>query len=150
MYSGVLAKPLPSTPPPPPAAPTSGRWIDVNLTQQIATAYEGTKAVYAAVVSTGAPGWDTPAGTFHILRRVANETMDSSGIGIPDNAPGGYDLKNVLYTQYFTDYGHAIHDNHWKWDSPFGVPTSHGCVGMKEYDAAFFHPSPLIVPHTGG
>ncbi len=138
VYSAELIKPSPSAPPPPPTAPTAGCWIDVNLTQQIATAYEGTHPVRWAVVSTGGPGWETPVGTFRILRRVANETMNSAPLGIPPNAPGGYDLPNVLYTQYFTDYGHALHDNYWKWDSPFGVPTSHGCVGMELSDAAYF------------
>jgi len=136
VYTRGLTKGVPATPPPAPPAPTSGRWIDVNLTQQIATAYAGSKPAFSAVVSTGTPDWETPVGTFPVLRRVPNETMNSSTLRV--SVAEGYDLPNVLYTQYFTDWGHAIHDNYWKWDSPFGVPTSHGCIGMKEPDALAF------------
>ncbi len=136
VYTGGLKKDEPAAPPAPPPAPTSGRWIDVNLTQQIATAYDGTKPVFWRVVSTGTPGWETPEGTFAIQRRVANETMDSGTLAV--SVAEGYHLDNVLYTQYFTKYGHSIHDNYWKWDSPFGVPTSHGCIGMPEPDAKAF------------
>src|SRR5947207_2688957 len=65
----------------------------------------------------------TPAGTFTILRRVANETMDSPSIGIPRNGPGGYYLSNVLYTQYFLPTGQSIHYNYWS--SNWGYPGSH-------------------------
>lgn len=136
VYSGVLTKQLPSRPPAPPSAPRSDRWIDVNLTQQVATAYKGSTPVYMALVSTGTPGWETPVGTFPITRRAANVTMDSGTLAVAVPVP--YRLPNVLWAQYFTRWGHALHSNYWKWDSPFGVPTSHGCVGMKERDAAFF------------
>jgi len=36
---------------------------------------------------------------------VENETMDSATLGVPRDAPGGYYLKDVLYTQYFTPQG---------------------------------------------
>ena len=137
VYSHSLVKPKPSAPPPTPTT-LSGRWIDVNLTQQIATAYTGTQPVYWAVVSTGRPGWETPTGTFSILRRVPNERMRSSSLPASEVVSEPYDLSNVLYTQYFTRYGVALHDNYWKWDSPFGVPTSHGCVGMAKSDALYF------------
>ena len=51
-------------------APTEGRWVDVNLTQQIATAYEGRTAVRTTLISTGRPGWETPIGVFPVLRRI--------------------------------------------------------------------------------
>lgn len=136
VYSGMLAKATSAPPPPPATAPTSGRWIDVNLTQQVATAYEGRKPVYTAVVSTGTVGWGTPRGTFPVQRRVASTTMDSSSLAVSVSEP--YRIPDVKWVQYLTKWGHAIHSNYWKWDSPFGVPTSHGCIGMKEADAAFF------------
>lgn len=113
-------------------------WIDVNLTQQIAVAMDGAKAVRLIFVTTGMPGFDTPVGTFHILRRVEDDTMDSSTIGIPVDSPNGYYLTHVMYSQYFTDQGHALHDNYWRPNSVFGSQaTSHGCVGMRRDDAAF-------------
>src|SRR5207302_5662861 len=98
----------------------------------------GDQIVRVALVTTGMPGWETPTGQFEILYRVADETMKSDALGIPIDSPAGYDLEHVLWTQYFTDEGHALHDNYWRPLSVFGhEATSHGCVGMVEDDAAF-------------
>ncbi len=114
-------------------------WVDVNLSQQVAVAMDGSTPVRVVFVTTGGTGWDTPTGTFHVLRRVEDETMTSSSLGIPIDSPGGYDLKHVMYTQYFTNEGHALHDNYWQPDSVFGSKaTSHGCVGMQLGDAHYF------------
>ncbi|HLZ68274.1 MAG TPA: L,D-transpeptidase [Dehalococcoidia bacterium] len=113
-------------------------WVDVNLSQQAACAMSGGEIVRVVLVTTGMPGWETPRGQFRILYRVADETMTSAGIGIPIDSPDGYDLDHVLWTQYFTNEGHALHDNYWRPLSVFGrTPTSHGCVGMVESDAHF-------------
>jgi len=141
VYSANLLKLLPSSPPPAPQT-FRGHWIDANLTQQILTAYDGSTPVFWAVMSSGAPGGtETETGVHRILRRVANETMSSATLAGPVEIP--YYLTNVLWTQYFTDYGAAIHDNWWKgvgapYFSPFGVPTSHGCIGLPESDALKF------------
>ncbi len=115
----------------------SGRWIDVNLTEPARiTAYEGDQAVHSALVIIGTQGRQTPTGHYRILRRVADETMDSATIGIPRNGPGGYYLRHVLYTQYFTNDGASLHYNYWS--SNFGHPGSHGCLGMSLEDARWF------------
>jgi len=136
VYSANLLKPDPSSPPPAPRT-FPGHWIDVNLTQQIITAYNGSTPAFWAVTSTGAPGWETVTGTYTILSRDPNATMSSATLTVPVAVP--YDLPNVLFTQYFTDFGEAIHDNYWKGaDSPYGVPTSHGCIGLREAQAKQF------------
>jgi lipoprotein-anchoring transpeptidase ErfK/SrfK len=113
-------------------------WVDVNLTEQVAAAMSGDKIVRVILVTTGMPGWETPTGQFQVQYRVADERMTSDALGIPRNSPQGYDLDHVLYTQYFTDFGHALHDNYWRPLSVFGhQATSHGCVGMVEDDASF-------------
>jgi lipoprotein-anchoring transpeptidase ErfK/SrfK len=122
----------------PPNIRARERWVDVNLSAQVAVAMLGRQAVRAILVTTGMPGWDTPAGQFEILTRVADERMASSALGIPIDSVDGYDLDHVLWTQYFTDQGHALHDNYWRPLSVFGhEATSHGCVGMVEDDAHF-------------
>lgn len=132
--------PEPTYPQPdPPAIPgpdvTGERWIDVDLAGQTASAMIGEIPIYTALVTTGKDGWETPRGTFAILYRVENETMTSAAIGAEEY----YVLDDVLYTQYFTDRGHALHLNYWRDDSYFGnVRSSHGCVGMRLADAAFF------------
>jgi lipoprotein-anchoring transpeptidase ErfK/SrfK len=134
------ATPAPTVPAPnPPQLPgpdvRGERWIDVDIDQQTATAMVGDRPIYTAFVTTGKDGWETPRGTFSILSRVPDETMTSAAIGADDY----YVLDHVLYTQYFTTKGHALHLNYWREDYYFGrIRSSHGCVGMRLADAKFF------------
>ncbi len=123
--------------PQPPPQTFPGRWIDVDLDEPASlTAYEDDQPVYSALAIKGRALSETPAGQYHILRRVEDETMDSETLGIPHDDPHGYYLEHVLYTQYFTDDGASIHYNYWS--SDFGYPGSHGCLGLSEEDAAWF------------
>lgn len=111
------------------------RWILVDIASQRMSAMIGDRVVYTALVTTGKPGWETPPGTYNIIYRVADETMTSASIGAEED----YVLEHVLYTQYFTTEGHAIHLNYWRDDSYFGsTPSSHGCVGARLADAELF------------
>jgi lipoprotein-anchoring transpeptidase ErfK/SrfK len=117
--------------------PHPGKLIVAELTDPcIVTAYEDGKAVYSTLSLKGTSGWTTPTGFFTILRRVANETMSSETLGIPRDAPGGWHLKDVLFTQYFTHDGASIHYNYWS--SNWGYSGSHGCLGMPYDDALWF------------
>jgi hypothetical protein len=114
-----------------------GRWIDADLNEPVmVTAYEGERPIYAALAVKGTEPFRTPTGVFSILRRVANETMDSATLGIPRTSPNGYYLKDVLFTQYFTGDGAALHYNYWR--SNWGYTGSHGCLGMNYDDSKFF------------
>jgi lipoprotein-anchoring transpeptidase ErfK/SrfK len=132
--------PTPVVPEPnPPAIPgqevAGERWIAIDLASQSATAMIGETALYTAMVTTGKDGWETPRGEFSILYRVEDETMTSAAIGAEEY----YHLEDVLYTQYFTRGGHAIHLNYWREDWYFGrIRSSHGCAGMRLADAEFF------------
>ena len=44
----------------------------------------------------------------------------------------------TLVTGNFTDDGAAIHENYWRRPATFGMPGSHGCIGMAPADAAWF------------
>ncbi|HLI25614.1 MAG TPA: L,D-transpeptidase [Chloroflexota bacterium] len=123
--------------PRPPEQTFPGRWIDADLQEPaLLTAYEGDQVVYTALAIKGSLVSPTPLGVHRILRRVYNETMDSSTIGIPRNGPGGYYLRNVLYTQYFHSSGAAIHYNYWRGE--FGYAGSHGCLGLNLEDSRWF------------
>jgi len=114
----------------------TGHWLDVDLnTPARVTAYEGDTAVDSFLTIKGAGPRPTPTGVFTILRRVANETMNSDTIGIPRFGPGGYYLTNVLFTQYFTGDGASLHYNYWS--SAWGYPGSHGCLGLTYNDSAW-------------
>jgi hypothetical protein len=113
-----------------------GRWIDVNLsTPTTVSAFEAGGLARSFLAIRGAGNRPTPAGVFTILRRVANETMNSDTIGIPRFGPGGYYLTNVLFTQYFTGDGASFHYNYWSGN--FGYPGSHGCLGMTYADSSW-------------
>lgn len=117
--------------------PHPGKLIVAELSDPcIVTAYEDGKPVYATLSLKGTAAWATPTGFFTILRRVQNEIMSSEGLGIPRNAPGGYYLTDVLYTQYFTNDGASIHYNYWS--SNWGYSGSHGCLGMSYDDSLWF------------
>jgi hypothetical protein len=122
-----------AAPPVPVDAPAAGRWIDVNLTQQLIVAYDGRNVDRVIVTTTGMAGWETPPGFYQILARVPNETMDSGAIG----AEHFYKLEDVLFTQYFTNVGHAIHFAWWRTPQTIGRPGSHGCLNTLLDDAQF-------------
>jgi lipoprotein-anchoring transpeptidase ErfK/SrfK len=110
--------------------PGSGeRWIDIDVSDQTASAMVADSPWYTALVTTGKPETPTPKGEFRIIKRVYDETMAGSG----------YYVDHVLFTQYFTTNYHAIHYNYWADANAFGrEPTSHGCVGMRYRDAEYF------------
>ena len=84
-------------------APLIGRWIDVNLTQQVVVAYEARTTARVARASTGRPGWETPPGAYVIQQRVASETMIGASYYVP----------HVRWMQYFSSDGMALHENYW-------------------------------------
>jgi hypothetical protein len=113
-----------------------GHWIDVDLREPaMLVAYEGDRPVLTTLTIHGAGPRPTPVGVFPIIRRVANETMNSDTIGIPRFGPGGYYLTNVLFTQYFTGDGASLHYNYWSGN--WGYAASHGCLGLTYADSAF-------------
>lgn len=113
------------------------RWLAVSINHQRATAFVGDRPIFTDLVSTGlASKGLTPLGRYTINRRVYNEVMDSATIGLPWGHPAHYRLENVLYTQYFTNQGHALHYA-W-WHDNFGAPMSFGCVNMSLSTSRFF------------
>jgi hypothetical protein len=135
IYGRNVGRNAPVMPTPiPPGAPTTGKWIDVNLTQQLMIAYEGKTVVRTSLVTTGMAGWETPTGSYSIINRVANETMENSSIG----AESFYKLEDVLFTQYFTNQGHAIHFAWWRTKETIGRPGSHGCLNLMLDDSQFY------------
>ena len=103
------------------------KWIDVSLFEQTLAAYEGDRMVYATLLSSGLPGWDTNTGLFHIWLKA--KVTDMSGrSGFPDY----YSLEDVLWTMYF-DRDIALHAAYWH--DGFGFQHSHGCVNLPPQDA---------------
>ncbi len=122
----AAAPPAASQPAPSQPAASSGRWIDINLSSQTLTAYEGSSPVFSTLVSTGST-FATPVGTYSILYHVQSQRMTGPG----------YDLPNVPWVMYFTNRGHAIHGAYWH--NNFGQPMSHGCVNMRPEEARWLY-----------
>lgn len=102
------------------------RWIDINLTDQTLTAYEGGDQVNRFVISSGRGGSPTVTGEFRVWAKVRIQAM--SGVG--------YYIENVPWVMYFyRDYG--IHGT-W-WHNNFGTPMSAGCVNMTIPDAEWMY-----------
>jgi lipoprotein-anchoring transpeptidase ErfK/SrfK len=106
--------------------PLDEKWIEVDLSEQFLTAYDGTEVVFTAIVSTGRANTPTVQGKFRIQRKLDSQLM----------AGPGYYLPNVPWVMYFYG-GFALHGAYWheKW----GTPTSHGCVNLKIEDAKWLY-----------
>ena len=97
------------------------KWIDVNLTKQKMTAYDGNKVILTSLVSSGTAKHPTVTGTFAIYVKLATTTM-KGGTGAE-----AYNLPNVPWVMYFyQDYG--LHGTYWH--NNFGHVMSHGCVNL--------------------
>lgn len=104
-----------------------GRWIAVDLYEQTLTAYEDDRMVFATLISSGLPDWDTNEGLFSVWARFESDHMTGAS-GRPDY----YSLENVPYTMYF-DGDISLHGTYWH--NGFGYRHSHGCVNLSITDA---------------
>jgi hypothetical protein len=136
-----------TTPGPPPAglAPNE-RWLDIDLSSQTAVLFEGTRAIYATLVSTGKThsnkdkDHSTPTGEWRIREKHITATMDGDGTAAGDMP---YSIEAVPYVMYFHK-SYAVHGAFWH--ENFGVKMSHGCINMAPLDAkyVFFHTDPPV------
>ena len=131
-------------------AASGKKWIDVSIKKQMLVAYEGRRAVYATLVSSGIGGMGDPAttratvrGSFLIHAKHVSGTMDG------DESTDSYELHDVPYIQYFFE-GYALHAAFWHDD--FGKPRSHGCINLAPADAAwlFDWTDPIVPPEWHG
>lgn len=111
-------------------APTDGKWIDINISTQTITAYQGNTPVKSVLVSTGVSWHPTPIGHYKIYMKIQSQTM-SGGVGAE-----AYYLPGVPWVMYFAG-ANAIHGTYWHHN--FGHPMSHGCVNLTIDDAHWFY-----------
>ena len=129
MRSRDLARARPSARP---ASVAPGeRWIDVDVTQQVMVAYEGDRAVYATLVSTGrqARTHATPLGEHRIWVKLATSDMDDLE---RQDVESNYMIEAVPWVQFF-EGANGFHAAFWHDD--FGRRRSHGCVNLSPRDA---------------
>ncbi len=101
-----------------------GKYIDVNLANQVMTLFENGRSIDAYIISSGKPGMDTPKGNFFIENQAARPWSKQYGLYMP-------------YWQAITPDGkYGIHELP-EWPSGYkeganhlGIPVSHGCMRL--------------------
>ena len=106
--------------------------VSINKVSQKMTVELDGDTVYRWKVSTGAPGYDTPSGTFRPFR-MEKEHFSKEW----DDAP-------MPYSIFFTGEGHALHGSYHV--KSLGRRASHGCVRILPANAAILF---ALVQKTG-
>lgn len=109
------------------SSPAAAKWIDVDLDEQVAVAYEGRRPVYATLVASGNPKWPTPAGVYRIWLKF--DETDMNGQMGDEQA---YSVATVPWTMFFAR-DLAFHAAYWH--DRFGEARSHGCINVSPRDA---------------
>ncbi|HEY1536250.1 MAG TPA: L,D-transpeptidase [Polyangiaceae bacterium] len=122
------------------------RWIDVDIANQVVTAYVGERPVFATLTSTGR-GADgsvlaTPRGDKRLWVKLRTSNMDNLD---DESAAENYAIQAVPWVMYF-DHGYGLHGTFWH--RAFGTKHSHGCVNLTPLDAErlFSWTSPKLPP----
>lgn len=116
-----------------PEVSEENKYIYVDLTNQIMTAFEGEKPVLAVRCSSGAKGTETPLGEFRTFHKGTSVHMTNQG----DGTENTYHLPGVPWVSFFTGTGVAFHGTFWHND--YGRPSSRGCVNLTPGDAKFIY-----------
>jgi lipoprotein-anchoring transpeptidase ErfK/SrfK len=162
LFGGTLAGVLPAAVPPlpPDLQGRTDTWLDVNLTLNVLTAYQDGQPVKVVLVSPGRPGHLTDLGRFAITSKLPAQDMvgpDYDVPGVPwvqyfsgaealhgrywtlpevvestsaDVAPDGSVLRAEVASAIGSGPNVGV---------AFGVPSSHGCLGMQVDDAAWLY-----------
>jgi len=111
----------------------NGRWIEINLEEQVLSVYENNQLIFATLIATGYEPYYTQPGLFQIYEKLDFETMQGSfSAGKTDF----YYLENVPWTLYY-DGPRAIHGAYWR--TYFGYEQSHGCVNLSIGDSRWVY-----------
>ncbi len=101
----------------------SGKWIEVDLSEQRLTLYVDEARVNSFLISSGTAKTPTPPGVFKVWSKTPSQTMTGTIAG------DYFRLPNVKWVSYVNG-DVAIHGTYWHRN--FGRPMSHGCINMTE------------------
>jgi hypothetical protein len=109
------------------------KWLDISVANQTLTAYEGTKPVYATLVSSGRDQLKDPQnsaatarGTFRVRSKHVTSAVDSREV------QNGFDITAAPWVIEFEE-GNAITGNYW--GDGIGEPQSFHDVELTPIDA---------------
>lgn len=140
------------------------KWIQVDLSEQVLVLWNGQKAEFATLVSTGKPALGdpettnaTPRGSFRIYAKHVSATMDSDeGASqrhkqLQPGDPGYVATKGDGAYGKTLRRGHGLfklrdvpHIQYFEknyaihgayWHDVFGIPRSHGCINLAPADS---------------
>ncbi|GAB4578268.1 MAG: hypothetical protein Fur0022_10020 [Anaerolineales bacterium] len=133
-----------------PDVPAEEKRIEVSLSSQTVTCYEGEQAVFQTSVSTGVGGPTnnnipryTPQGRFRIGWKTQARHM---GDGNLTDDILAYELPGVPWCCFFVATGVAFHGTYWH--DNYGTKMSSGCVNLRPDEAKwlFRWATPAINP----
>lgn len=120
-----------------PHVPVNDKRLEIRLGEQVVVAYEGSQAVYMALIASGAHFIDgdytTPTGRYITNRKRPSRHMASGDLA----APSSYDLPGVPWVSYLTLSGISFHGTYWHND--FGKTRSHGCINLLPQAARWIY-----------
>lgn len=99
--------------------------IHVSIKEQRLRYYTGEYLVGEIKVSTGVRGWETPTGTFSVLKKLPAVHYKGKNYDYP-NTKWNLKFKPGAKGSYY------IHGAYWH--KKFGQPMSHGCVNVSYKD----------------
>lgn len=126
--------------------------IQVDVTRQTLSCFEGDTEVFYCRVATGAKydmygnvvdKWETPIGQHQITRKFVSLQMSGGTTG------AAYDLPGIGWSIIFATGGVAIHSTFWH--NNYGDTMSHGCVNVMPEDAKwiFLWTNPVVSSDPG-
>ena len=128
-----------------PDVPPGEKRIEISISRQLLTAYEGDQIVLQTKVSTGSltPLQKTPTGKFVIDPKHPAKHM---GNGQVTSDIYAYELVGVPWNCFFDwEGGIATHGTYWH--NNYGTPMSRGCVNMRIHEAKWLYL--WTTPHGG-
>ena len=103
---------------------TSGKYIDVNLGQQVMVIFENSVALDAYMISSGKKGMETPAGSYTIRNKAPRPWSKEYSLFMPNWMALVPDGKFGIHELPEWPGGYKEGANH------LGTPVSHGCIRL--------------------
>ncbi len=132
LSSALNNAPIPESPPPP--APSTSKYILVDISEQHMYVYDNGALIFSFVASTGINN-STRVGTFAVQTRLPNAYGATWNIWMP-NWLGIYysgSLENGIHALPILPNGATL------WEGYLGRPVSYGCVVLGTYDSSLLY-----------
>mgnify|MGYP001047857171 CR=1 FL=1 len=127
-----------------PDVPPGEKRIEISISHQTLSAFEGNDLVFSTDIASGAltRQKQTPTGNYHIQSKYPSKHMG----GTTRDDINAYVLPGVPWSCFFVE-GIATHGTYWH--NNFGIPQSSGCINMRNHESKwlFRWVTPVSDPH---